>query len=195
MSVAPDLSVVEPEMAHATEYATRRSSARTKPHLRVVAPLRVERASRGMFVLFTAAFLAVGLLVMLVINTALAQGAFAVTELQKQIQVLSEREQALTQEIALIASPVELETAARELGMVPNGRPVFIDIDAGRVVGKPKATRSAPESTSGAVSVGAEAKKKNRNNDGWSAPIVLSPGAQAPSDRPEPLEAVVVVDE
>lgn len=191
MSIATDIPSLAPEGTHATEYATRRSAARTRAHLRVVAPLRVERASRGMFVLFIAVFLAAGLLLMLVINTALAQGAFAVTELQKQIQVLSEREQALTQEISLLASPVALETAAREMGMVPNARPVFIDIDAGRIVGKPKATRDVPEMASRAVSVGAEAGKK-RNRGGWSVPVVVDP--RTASDRPAPLEALVVTE-
>jgi cell division protein FtsB len=186
MSVAPEVIEVLPD--NVAEYTTRRSLAKRREHLRVVAPLRMERASRGMFVVVITLVLAIGLLIMLVINTALAQGAFAVTALQREIQVLSEREQTLIQEIAFAAGPVQLESAARELGMVASTRPVFLDIEAGRIVGKPKASRDVGQS--GAPSVGADVSKAKRNRNGWSAPVILD----GPRERLAPLEAVVVVD-
>jgi hypothetical protein len=182
-----------------SEYATRRASSRE--HLRVVSPLQVERASRGVFILFVAGVLAAGLFLMLIINTSLAQGAFAVSELQKQIDVLAEQEQALTRAIATSAGPVALETSARRLGMVPNANPVFIDVEAGKILGKPKATRDARVRGGEAVSVGADlpAKAKRETMNGWSAAVVLddslstavSPMRPTPA-RPAPMEATLV---
>lgn len=177
-----------------SEYATRRAPGRE--HLRVVSPLRVERAGRGVFILFVAGVLAAGLLVMLIINTSLAQGAFAVTELQKQIDILSEQDQALTREIANASGPVVLETAARSLGMVPNANPVFIDVEAGEILGKPKATRAVRAQGQELVSVGADlpAKAKRQTMNGWSAPVIVEEGSVVAPDpgRPVPMEATLV---
>lgn len=182
-----------------SEYATRRASGRE--HLRVVTPLKVERASRGMFILFVSGVLAFGLFVMLIINTSLAQGAFAVSELQKQIDVLAEQEQSLTREIATAAGPVALETAARRLGMVPNINPVFIDVEAGKILGKPKATRDTRVRGGEAVSVGADlpAKAKRQTMNGWSAPVIIDEMPSVPSSpmqpvptQPVPMEATLI---
>ncbi len=177
-----------------SEYATRRASGRE--HLQVVSPLRVERAGRGAFILFVSGVLAAGLLVMLIINTSLAQGAFAVTELQKQIAILSEQEQALAREIANASGPVVLETAARSLGMVPNANPVFIDVEAGAILGKPKATRGTRVQGRDSVSVGADlpAKAKRQTMNGWSPAVIVDDAAAVlpTPKRPAPMEAVLV---
>jgi hypothetical protein len=135
MSAAPQLT--EPIVS---EYATKRVKRAARPQLKIVAPLRADRASRGAFAIIVTAILALGLLGMLVINTSLAQGAFVVTELQRDLQIATEQEQALAEEIAALGGPVALEQAARSLGMVPNGSPAFVDVDGGRILGKPKAT-------------------------------------------------------
>jgi cell division protein FtsB len=156
----------------------------------------VERAGRGAFILFVSGVLAAGLLVMLVINTSLAQGAFAVTELQKQIDILSEQEQALTREIANASGPVALETAARSLGMVPNANPVFIDVEAGEILGKPKATRGTRAQGRDSVSVGADlpVKAKRQTMNGWSPAVIVddSTAVLPTPKRPAPMEAVLV---
>ena len=77
--------VDQPEAADpGTEYATRgaRGLRSSRPHLRMVSPLRPERASRGLFALIVTALLVAGMVVILVINTSLAQGAFTISELQ-----------------------------------------------------------------------------------------------------------------
>jgi len=191
MTALLDAPVLPEEVS---EYATRRASGRE--HLRVVSPLRVERAGRGAFILFVSGVLAAGLLVMLVINTSLAQGAFAVTELQKQIDILSEQEQALTREIANASGPVALETAARSLGMVPNANPVFIDVEAGEILGKPKATRGTRAQGRDSVSVGADlpVKAKRQTMNGWSPAVIVddSTAVLPTPKRPAPMEAVLV---
>jgi hypothetical protein len=107
-----------------TEYATRgaRGHRTARPQLRIVSPLRQERAS--------------GMIVILVINTALAQGAFTVSELQNQQASLAQEEQLLSQAVAAAAAPDALEKSARAMGMVPSQTPVFLKVPSGKVLGK-----------------------------------------------------------
>lgn len=136
---APASELTLPEVT--TEYATQTAGRRFRdelPHLRLVAPLRPERASRGLFAVLVAGMLALGLVVMLVINTSVAQTAFTVTELRSQQRELARTEAALTEALATAAAPPVLEAKARALGMVPSGRPVFVTIPDGSVRGKAK---------------------------------------------------------
>jgi hypothetical protein len=130
-----------------TEYATRGAKGLRagRPHLRMVSPLRAERASRGVFALVVTGLLILGMIVILVINTSLAQGAFTVSELQAERATLTQQEQTLSQAVAAAAAPESLEQQARALGMVPSETPVFLRLPGGKVVGKPKA---APGGTS-----------------------------------------------
>lgn len=131
-----------------TEYATRgaRGLRAARPHLRMVSPLRPERASRGVFAVIVTGLLGIGMVLILVINTSLAQGAFTVSELQAQQAVLTQQEQALAEAVAAAAAPESLEDRARALGMVPSENPVFLDVASGDVLGKPKAAGGAATS-------------------------------------------------
>lgn len=131
-----------------TEYATRgaRGLRATRPHLRMVSPLRPERASRGVFALVVTGLLGVGMVLILVINTSLAQGAFTISELQAQQSTLTQQEQTLAEAVAAAAAPESLEEQARALGMVPSENPVFLDVTTGQVLGKPKAAGGATSS-------------------------------------------------
>lgn len=131
-----------------TEYATRgaRGLRSARPHLRMVSPLRPERASRGVFALVVTGLLGVGMVLILVINTSLAQGAFTISELQAQRSTLVQQEQTLAEAVAAAAAPEILEERARSLGMVPSENPVFLDVTTGRVLGKPKAAGGATSS-------------------------------------------------
>jgi hypothetical protein len=124
-----------------TEYATRgaKGARSSRPNLRMVSPLRPERASRGVFALVVVGMLMVGMIVILVINTSLAQGAFTVSELQAKQAELTQQEQALSQAVAAAAAPEALEKAARAMGMVPSQNPVFLRLPKGKVLGKPAA--------------------------------------------------------
>jgi len=74
---------------------------------------------------------------MLLVNTALAQGAFTLTSLQQQRAQLLEQEQALRAQVALAEAPAQVEVAARELGMVPQDVPVFLRLTDGAILGNP----------------------------------------------------------
>ena len=148
MSAAPKLdSLVDSQESSVTEYATKgvRKSART--NLRLVSPMRVQKASRGIFIVVLLGILSLGGVAVLVINTTLAQGAFTLSELRSQQAELSRTEATLTEEVAALAAPTSLEQQARVLGMVPSSAPAFIRVTDGKVLGKPKAAQGAKIAT------------------------------------------------
>ena len=135
-----------PESA-ATEYATQGAKARklSRPELKIVSPLRAEKASRGVFALLVGGLLGAGLIVMLVINTSLASGAFVVSELQTQKSELTVEAQSLAKEVDAMSSPANLEAKARALGMQPSRNPVFLNLGDGSILGKPNGANVSPD--------------------------------------------------
>jgi hypothetical protein len=96
MSAAPHLDhSLDNSTESATEYATRGVRRRTRENLRLVSPMRVRKASRGMFVIVLASILGIGFFGMLLINTTLAQGAFTLSELRSTQTELSRTEATL----------------------------------------------------------------------------------------------------
>jgi hypothetical protein len=155
MSAAPQLDHSLNESSESfTEYATRGVRRRTRDNLRLVAPIRVRKASRGMFVIVLASVLGAGLLVMLLINTTLAQGAFTLSELRSTQTELSRTEATLIESVAALAAPTVLEEKARSLGMVPSPTPAFIQIPSGKVLGKPKPAPGVRVATPADATVG-----------------------------------------
>lgn len=105
-----------------------------------------DNAARTPFVLLVVVLLAGGLIALLVLNSALNQGSFRLSELQKETTRLTDEEQALQQEVDEFSDPAELADRARELGMVPGTNPAFLG-PGGKVLGVP-ATASAPPAPS-----------------------------------------------
>ncbi|GAU68258.1 16S rRNA methyltransferase RsmH [Streptomyces sp. NBRC 110611] len=93
-------------------------------------------AARTPFVLLVVVLLGSGLITLLLLNSALNQGSFELSELERRTAELRDEQQALQQEVDASSAPGALERRARELGMVPGGAPVFLLPD-GRVLGKP----------------------------------------------------------
>ena len=159
MSAAPQLDhSLVPSSESVTEYATRGVRRRTRENLRLVAPIRVRKASRGMFIIMLASILGVGLMVMLLINTTLAQGAFTLSELRATQSELSRTEATLIESVAALAAPTVLEEKARNLGMVPSSNPAFIKIPSGKVLGKPKPAPGVRVATPADATVGEAAE-------------------------------------
>lgn len=121
-----------------TEYATRGVRRKGRHHLKIVAPLRPERASRGVFAMVITGGLGLGLIAMLLINTTVAQGAFTLSELKTQQRELDQALATLTEQVEAAGAPAVLEQSARALGMVPSETPVFIEVPDGQVLGKPR---------------------------------------------------------
>ena len=94
-------------------------------------------SGRGPFAALVALLLAGGLVALLLLNTALNQGSFELTQLQQQTTRLTDQQQGLQQQIAAWSAPDDLAARARQLGMVPGGVPAFLK-DDGTVLGSPQ---------------------------------------------------------
>ncbi|MFI8823009.1 septum formation initiator family protein [Streptomyces sp. NPDC053431] len=93
-------------------------------------------AARTPFVLLVVLLLGGGLITLLLLNSALNQGSFKLSELKRKTTELTDEEQALQRDVDDSSAPDALERRARELGMVPGGSPAFLDPD-GTVRGVP----------------------------------------------------------
>ncbi|MEW2031680.1 septum formation initiator family protein [Streptomyces telluris] len=100
---------------------------------RLVGPVGAKRTP---FVLLVVVLLGSGLISLLLLNSALNQGSFELSRLQRKTTELTDEQQALQQEVDQLAAPDALERRARELGMVPGGNPAFLSPD-GTVRGLP----------------------------------------------------------
>ncbi|EGX55443.1 hypothetical protein SZN_32906, partial [Streptomyces zinciresistens K42] len=123
---------------------------RRKPELRGRAarlarlfPAGAARAARAPFVLLVVLLLGGGLIGLLVLNSALSEGAFKLDDLQKETKALTDEEQSLQRDIDAYSAPDALQRRARELGMVPGGDPAFLAPD-GTVKGSPSPAPADP---------------------------------------------------
>jgi hypothetical protein len=114
-----------------------------RPPLLLVPPLRTG-APRAPFVVLLGTLLTGGLAGLLFLHTALAEDSFRLHDLKVRSAVLTDREQALEQEVAQEASPRRLAAKAEALGMVRSENPAFIRLSDGKVLGKPKAGVAPP---------------------------------------------------
>ena len=175
--------------------ATPAPAAPGAPRRALRTPLRVapapllgrSRAARAPFVLLLAALLGGALLTLLMINTALAQGAFVINDLDRRSDQLVDDQQALQQQLALASSPRQLAARAVSLGMVPSTNPAFLRLSDGKVLGKPEAGRRplpsplpAPAATPGAT---AAAAKPGTAKPG-ATPAAPKPGATPAAPKP-----------
>ena len=109
-----------------------RSTRPVKRELRVVVG-----APKGHAVL-AAAFvllLTAGLIGVLVLNTAMAKGAFVLTDLQNRSNELADNEAALKHAIDEVRAPDQLAKRALDLGMVPASTAAFLRISDGAILG------------------------------------------------------------
>jgi hypothetical protein len=106
--------------------------------------------SNGAFALAAVAVMSIGLLALLVLNTALAKGSFRAHELRVQKADLAQREQQLRTQIQNASSPVTLYQRAKDLGMVESVTPAFIRLSDGKILGVPYAAGTVLDPTTGA---------------------------------------------
>ena len=121
-----------------------------RPRLTALASLPA-RAPRTPFVLLVLGLLGGGLLALLLLNTALAQGSFRIHDLQRQTATLADRQQQLQLAVDALSTPDQLARSARRLGLVPVHNPGFLRLGDGRVLGNPqpavRATTTTPATT------------------------------------------------
>ncbi|MFF2350303.1 cell division protein FtsL [Kitasatospora sp. NPDC058115] len=100
---------------------------------------------RTPFAVLVVLLLGAGLLGLLALNTALNEGSFELSRLQRQTTVLTDEQQGLQHQIDQNSAPDALARRAAELGMVPAGGMAFLDLpNGGAVVGTPKAAQDSP---------------------------------------------------
>ncbi|MEU9758463.1 septum formation initiator [Streptomyces sp. NPDC047985] len=100
-------------------------------------------AARTPFVLLVVLLLSGGLIALLMLNSAINEGSFRLSELKKRTTELTDEEQALQHDVDGLSRPDALERRARELGMVPGGSPAFLGPD-GKVRGLPDEATAEP---------------------------------------------------
>jgi len=122
------IPVLAPAITRSRQIVTERSS---RAVLRLVPDLNTrEKADRKTFVLFLSAIGIIGLLMLLAINTMLAQDAFELHRLQAQATTLSDQREAVMRQIDFVSSPEELAARAAAEGMVPSQSPRFLSLNS-----------------------------------------------------------------
>lgn len=106
---------------------------RPTPTVRLVAlvPTQVtqQRVKPLTFSIVLVSLLITGLMSLLIINTMLTANSFTLHDLQQQSRALSDREQALSEQLVRTESPESLAARAGALGMVPSATTTFLTLD------------------------------------------------------------------
>jgi len=146
------------------------------PRLRVVtgAPLRRGGAAFG---IVCATLLAVGLIGLLVLNTALAQGSFTLQKLQSTSDQLNGAQDGLSQSLEISKSPANLAMRATSMGMVPAESAAFLRLSDGHVIGVAKPASSGTGFTVVATTAPAAAKPAQAA----AGPAAVKPAQAAPA--------------
>lgn len=104
-------------------------------HLRIVVAGGRIRMGDGAFVIFVLVSLTTMLGALLFLNTALSETSFQVTNIRTDMRDMTVREQVLSAQLAAAESPIGLEQKAREMGMIPAGSPLFLDLGQDKIRG------------------------------------------------------------
>lgn len=110
------------------------------PRLRVVTGATPRRGA--VFSIICATLLAAGLIALLLLNTALAQGSFILHDLRATSGRLVDTQDVLTQSLEVWESPASLAARAVKMGMVPSESAAFLRLADGRVIGVARPARA-----------------------------------------------------
>ena len=88
-----------------------------------------KQADRKFFATFVSVVGGIGLMLLLLINTLLAQDAFELTSLKLEAKLVSDEREAIARQIDKISSPDALAKSATALGMKPSENPTFLSLD------------------------------------------------------------------
>jgi hypothetical protein len=105
-----------------------------KPRLRVVTGAALPRGGAALGIV-CAILLAAGLIGVLLLNTALAQGSFTLHDLRTTSDQLTDAQGALSQSLDASKSPANLAKRAADMGMVPAQSAAFLRLSDGKVIG------------------------------------------------------------
>ena len=88
-----------------------------------------KQADRKYFAIFVSIVGGIGLMLLLLINTLLAQDAFELTNLKLESKLGSGEREAIARHIDKLSSPEALAKSATALGMKPSENPTFLSLD------------------------------------------------------------------
>ncbi len=173
----------------ATTAAGRPVGARPVPpaSLRAV-PAAVGRSRTGVFAVVCMALLAVGLVGLLLLNTALAQGAFTLQRLTETSRTLSNEEHALRQSVQEQSSSAALAQRAVQMGMVPARSMAFLRLSDGAILGvaEPAKAESFVVVTAPRPPAPAPAAPSQEQPPAAPAPDAPAAGTPSPASAPTP---------
>ncbi|MDY0812313.1 cell division protein FtsL [Kitasatospora purpeofusca] len=150
--------------------------------------VRPGRSVRGRtpFAVLVVLLLGAGLLGLLALNTALNEGSFELSRLNRQTTVLTDEQQGLQHQIDQNSAPDALARRAVELGMVPAGGLAFLDLpNGGAVVGTPKPAQDSPPVKRSTVEPW-PGKQPAPGQPAAQPSAQLSPAAPGPAATPAP---------
>ena len=126
------LPVLAPAITRSRQIVAEKSS---RAVLRLVPDMNNgEKADRKTFVIFLSIVGGFGLLLLLAINTMLAQDAFELHRLQAQATTLGDQREAVMRQIDLASSPEVLAAHAIAQGMVPSQNPQFLSLNSSPLI-------------------------------------------------------------
>jgi type IV secretory pathway VirB10-like protein len=99
------------------------------------------RLARFPFLLVLIGIFGIGMVGLLMLNTALQSQAFESRTLNRQATELAYAQADLENQLDVLAAPQELARRASLLGMRPNPFPAFLELPSGKVVGEPTPVR------------------------------------------------------
>lgn len=169
--MSTNTAVVQPDRSRTP--AAPAAPVRRGPELRIV-PRPAASPYRGLIV-STAAIALATMLAVLVLNIALSRGSYHMARLQNDQAVLSQREQALSEDLAYRSSPQNLANQAQQLGMVPDPSVAFLRLSDGKVLGVPS---PAPAGAAPTVKIATPQEPAGKQPG--------RPGTVAPAPAPEP---------
>lgn len=143
-------------------------------------PVGAGQAARTPFVLLVVLLLGGGLIGLLVLNSALSEGAFRLDDLQRDTKSLTDEEQALQRDVDAYSAPDALQRRAREMGMVPGGVPAFLNPD-GTVKGVPGTSQQSSVPAPMVLAPEALAAAPSRSPAPAAQPSAAVPAPRAPA--------------
>jgi hypothetical protein len=102
------------------------------------------KPGNGLFAALCMLLMTGGLVALLMLNTAMAEGSFTLNHLQNTSGELADTQQALTQAIDAQRSPAHLAARAAQLGMVPADSAAFLRLADGKVLGVASPAKKDP---------------------------------------------------
>ena len=125
-----------------------RNATQRTPGLTLVQSVNRSTSKANSPVLYIAKAILIGFVAIclanLFITTFTTDGVYQVSALKKQQAQLNLNTQILSQQVSSLSSDQNLSNAAQALGMVANANPVFLDVNAQKVHGKPEAAIANP---------------------------------------------------